>query len=146
MSSSRELLNEFLDCLRDLDNSIDRCVDLFADDGVFEFPYFSVLGMPTHFQGKAELRQVLGMINARFSAFTVSDIDIHEVKTGDALFVRYHTEAFVDSSKRVYAQDYVSQLIVENGKIKLLREYLNVIKTARALLPNGLADVPPAED
>jgi hypothetical protein len=30
----------------------------------------------------------------------------------------------------------------ENGKIKLLREYLNVIFTARVLLPNGLADVP----
>lgn len=144
MSSSRMLLNAFFDCLRDLDHSIDRCLDLFADDGVFEFPYFSALGMPTRFQGKAELRQALGMINARFSAFTVSDVDIHEVKTGDALFVRYHTDTFIDGSERVYAQDYVSQLIAENGKIKILREYLNVIKTARALFPNGLADVPPA--
>ena len=143
MSSSRELLNAFFDCLRDLDNSIEACLDLFADDGVFEFPYFSALGMPTRFQGKTELRQVLGMINARFSAFTVSDVEIHEVKTGDALFVRYHTDTFIDGTERVYSQDYVSQLIAENGKIKVLREYLNVIKTARALLPNGLADVPP---
>jgi ketosteroid isomerase-like protein len=44
----------------------------------------------------------------------------------------------------VYAQDYVSHLVVENGKIKLLREYLNIISSARALLPNGLADVPAA--
>jgi ketosteroid isomerase-like protein len=143
MSSSRELLTAFFDCLRDLDNSIEACLDLFADDGVFEFPYFSALGMPTRFQGKTELRQVLGMINARFSAFTVSDVEIHEVKTGDALFVRYHTDTFIDGTERVYAQDYVSQLIAENGKIKVLREYLNIIKTARALLPNGLADVPP---
>jgi hypothetical protein len=42
----------------------------------------------------------------------------------------------------VYAQDYVSHLVVENSKIKLLREYLNVISSARALLPKGLADVP----
>jgi ketosteroid isomerase-like protein len=144
--SSRELLNSFFDCLRDLDHSIDRCLDLFADDGMFEFPYFSVLGMPTQFKGKTELRQVLGMINARFSAFTVSDIDIHEVKAGDALFVRYHTDTLIDGTERVYAQDYVTQLIAENGKIKVLREYFNVIKTARALLPNGLADVPPAAD
>jgi hypothetical protein len=108
MPSSRELLNSFFDCLRHLDHSIDRCLDLFADDGAFEFPYFSVLGMPTRFQGKAELRQVLGMINARLSNFTVSGVDIHEVKTGDALFVRYHTDAFIDGSERVYAQDYVS--------------------------------------
>ena len=144
--SSRELINAFFDCLRDFENSIDRCLALFADDGVFEFPYFSVLGMPTRFQGKAELRQVLSMIGARFSAFTVSDIEIHEVKTEDALFVRYHTDTFIDGTERVYAQDYVSQLIAENGKIKVLREYLNIIKTARALLPNGLADVPPATE
>jgi ketosteroid isomerase-like protein len=42
----------------------------------------------------------------------------------------------------VYAQDYASHLVVGNGKIKLLREYLNIISSARALLPNGLADVP----
>ena len=99
--SSRELINAFFDCLRDFENSIDRCLALFADDGVFEFPYFSVLGMPTRFQGKAELRQVLSMIGARFSAFTVSDIEIHEVKTEDALFVRYHTDTFIDGTERV---------------------------------------------
>jgi ketosteroid isomerase-like protein len=144
--SSRELINAFFDCLRNFENSIERCLDLFADDGVFEFPYFAVLGMPTRFEGKTELRQVLGMIGVRFSAFTVSDIEIHEVKDADALFVRYHTDTFVDGTERVYAQDYVTQLIAENGKIKVLREYFNVIKTARALLPNGLADVPPAAD
>jgi ketosteroid isomerase-like protein len=144
--SSRELLTTFFDCLRDFENSIERCLDLFADDGVFEFPYFAVLGMPTRFEGKTELRQVLGIIGARFSTFTVSDIEIHEVNVGDALFVRYHTDAFIDGTERVYAQDYVTQLIAENGKIKVLREYFNVIKTARALLPNGLADVPPAAD
>ncbi len=142
MTTGRELLNAFFDCLRDLDNSIDRCVDLFADDGAFEFPYFSVLGMPTRFQGKAEVRQVLGIINSHFSAFTLSEIEIHELKEGDALFVRYHSDGFIDRSDRVYAQDYVSQLIAEDGKIKVLREYLNVIKTARMIFPNGLADVP----
>ena len=144
--SSRELINAFFDCLSDFEHSAERCLDLFADDGVFEFPYFAVLGMPTRFEGKTALRQVLGMIGARFSAFTVSDIEIHEVKDGDALFVRYHTDAFIEGTERVYGQDYVTQLIAENGKIKLLREYFNVIKTARALLPNGLADVPPAAD
>src|SRR6202012_1857400 len=99
MPSSRELLNAFFDCLRDFENSIERCLGLFADDGVFEFPYFSVLGMPTRFQGKAELRQVLGMINARFKGFTVSDGEIHEVKDGDPLFVRYPTDAVIDGSQ-----------------------------------------------
>lgn len=146
MSSSTELINEFFDCLRNLGTSVDRCVDLFADDGVFEFPYFSTLGMPTRFEGKAAVREVLNLIRSRFSSFTVSNISIYELKDGNGLFTEYHTDGFVNDTERVYAQDYVTQLIEEGGKIKLLREYLNVISTARMLFPNGLSDVPAAKN
>ena len=146
MSTSRELITEFFDCLEHLDSSIDRCVNLFCDDGVFEFPYFPVLGMPSRFEGKIALLEVIELIRSHFSSFTLSNIEIHELKDADALFVRYHSDGFIDGTDRVYAQDYVSQLIAENGKIKVLREYLNVISTARMLFPNGLADVPPAQN
>jgi ketosteroid isomerase-like protein len=145
MSTARELITEFFDCLRNLDGSIDRCVDLFADDGVFEFPYFPTLGMPWRFEGKAAVREVLELIRSHFSSFALSNIEVHEVKGGDGLFVRYHSDTVLNGTDRAYAQDYVSQLVAENGKIKLLREYLNVISTARILLPNGLADVPPPQ-
>lgn len=144
MSSANELINEFFDCLRNLDTSVDRCVDLFADDGVFEFPYFSTLGMNTRFEGKAAIREVLGLIRSKFSSFTVSNITIHELKGGKGLFTEYHTDGFIDGTDRVYAQDYATHLLEDGGKIRLLREYLNVISTARMLLPNGLADVPAA--
>jgi hypothetical protein len=71
------------------------------------------------------------------SSFALSNIEIHEVKDGDGPFVRYHSDGFIDGTERVYAQDYVSQLVAENGKIKILRKYLNVISTARMLFPNG---------
>lgn len=142
MSSANELIHEFFDCLKHLDTSVDRCVDLFAEDGVFEFPYFSTLGMPTRFEGKEAVRQVLNLIRSRFSSFTVSNVSIHELNGGNGLFTEYHTDGFIDGTERVYAQDYVTHLLEEGGKIKLLREYLNVISTARMLLPNGLADVP----
>jgi ketosteroid isomerase-like protein len=141
MSTSRELITEFFDCLRNLSTSVDRCVQLFADDGVFEFPYLSTLGMETRFKGKAAIRGVLELIRSHFSSFTLSNISIHELKDGTGL-VEYHSDAFIGSTERVYPQDYVSRLVAENGKIKLLREYMNVISSARALLSNGLADVP----
>jgi ketosteroid isomerase-like protein len=64
------------------------------------------------------------------------------LKDGDGFFVQYHSDTVLKGTHRSYAQDYVSQLVAEKGKIKLLREYLNVISTARILLPNGLADIP----
>jgi ketosteroid isomerase-like protein len=143
MPTSRELIEQFFDCLRNLDSSVDRCVALFADDGVFEFPYFTTLGMPSRFVGKVAVREVLEIIRAHFVAFTLSNIEIHAVKDSDSIFVRYHSDTMLNGTERAYAQDYVSQLVAENGKIKLLREYMNVISTARVLLPNGLADLPP---
>ncbi len=145
MSSPNELINEFFDCLRNLDTSVDRCVELFADDGVFEFPYFSTLGMNTRFEGKAAIREVLNLIRSRFSSLTVSNVSIHELKGGNGLFAEYHTDGLINDTDRVYAQDYVTHLLAEGGKIKLLREYLNIISTARMLFPNGLSDVPEPE-
>lgn len=141
MSTSHEVLEEFFECLRHLDSSIDRCVDLFADDGVFEFPYTPTLGIPSRFEGKEGVRGVVKLIASHFPAFTVSNVTIHEVTDG-SLVVEYHAEAPLGDTGKVYAQDYISRLVAENGRIKLLREYLNTVSMARALLPNGLADVP----
>ena len=120
----------------------DRCVDLFAEDGVFEFPAMPTIGMPARCAGKDQVRAVLGLIAAHFPRFTVSRVDMHELADGSGLFVEYHVETTVSGTGQPYAQDYASLLLVEGGKIKLLREYLNIIATARALLPNGLGDVP----
>src|SRR5262245_19840202 len=98
--------------------------------------------MEGRFEVKGDIRGVLELVRSHFSAFTLSDIEIHELKDESGLFVEYHSEGAVDGTDKVYVQDYVSRLVVENGKIKLLREYLNVISSARILLPNGLADVP----
>ena len=144
MKTNPELLNEFFDCLRNLDKSVDRCVELFAEDGVFELPYFPTIGMPPRFEGKVGIRKAFELIRSRFASFTLSKIRIHELKDQAGLFVEYHSDGFIDGTARVYAQDYASRLVFENGKIKLLREYLNIISTARMLLPNGLADVPKA--
>jgi ketosteroid isomerase-like protein len=145
MSTARQLLTEFLACLEDLEASIDRCVDLFADDGVFEFPYMPTLGMPRRFEGKEQVRSVLELIASDFPRFKVSKVDIHELADGSGLFVEYHVETTTGAGQ-LYTQDYASRLVVDGDKIKLLREYLNVISTARALLPNGLADVPPSAE
>jgi hypothetical protein len=54
----------------------------------------------------------------------------------------YWRPTAINGTDNVYVQDYASRVLIENGKIKLLREYLNLISSARTLLPNGLADVP----
>ena len=142
MLTATQLLDEFFDCLRNLDTSVERCVGLFADDGAFELPYFPTLGLPPRFRGAGELRSAFELINSHFASFSISNIRIHETKDSSTLWIEYHSDGRIDGTDRIYAQDYASLLIVESGKIKILREYLNVISTARMILPNGLAGVP----
>lgn len=144
MLTPRELLSEFHDCLQNLDTSVERCANLFAEDGVFDLPYFPSIGMPPSFDGRSAVRGAFELIRSHFASFAISKVHIHDLKDGSGLFAEYHSEGFIDGTERIYAQDYASLLVVENGKIKLLREYLNIISTARMLLPNGLADVPAA--
>ena len=119
MSTARELLAEFFECLRSLNTSVNRCVALFAEDGVFEFPYMPTIGIPARFQGHEAIRGVLELIRSHFPSITLSNIAIHDLKDGSGLFVEYHSEGFIGGTEKVYAQDYVSHLDVENGKIKL---------------------------
>ena len=123
MSTSRNLLPEFFECLEHLEVSIERAVDLFAVDGVLELPFSAVLGIPTRFQGKAEVRSAFAMLTEHFPGFALSSIDVQEVKGADEVFARYSSFGFIDGTDEIYTQDYVAQPMAEGGKIKLLRQY-----------------------
>ena len=54
----------------------------------------------------------------------------------------YEVDALIKNTGRRYRQLYGGRLIAENGKIKLLREFCDTVKVARAMFPNGLKDLP----
>jgi uncharacterized protein len=142
MTTARELFQQFTEHLQNPYVATERCLDLFADDAVFEFPYAPTLGLPARHEGKAQIRALLEMIRTAIPPYLVSNVVHHEMKSDAELFVEYHSDARVGATGKEYAQDYASYLVAEGGKIKLLREYFNAISSARAILPNGLESVP----
>ena len=113
MTEARELLSQFFDGLREVDTSVERCVDLFADDGVFEFPYLATIGVNPRFEGRAAVRDVLNLIRSHYPSFALSNIAIHDLKDEHGLFVEYHSESPINGTDRVYRQDYVTCLLEE---------------------------------
>lgn len=142
MSTAREVFQQFTEAILNLDAASGRCLDLFADDAVFEFPYAPTLGLPAKHEGREQIRALLELIRVSIPPVAISNVVIHDMKHDSELFVEYHSDAKVGESGEPYAQDYASFVVVENGKIKVLREYFNAIASARAILPGGLADVP----
>jgi hypothetical protein len=56
------------------------------------------IGINARFQGHEAIRGVLDLIRSHFPSFTLSNIDIHDLKNGPGLFVEYHSEGFVDGA------------------------------------------------
>jgi ketosteroid isomerase-like protein len=120
----------------------DKASALFAEDGAIELPYLASLGIPFRTEGRAAIQEFLNSLLANVPDFAFKNIRCHIV-TPDQVFAEYDVEARVKSTGRIYKQSYAGRLVAENGKIKLLRESLDTIPAAQAMLPNGLTDLPP---
>ncbi|MFF3890302.1 nuclear transport factor 2 family protein [Streptomyces sp. NPDC001914] len=113
---------------------------LFADDGVIELPYLESLGIPPRIEGPDAIREFITGLLERVPDFGFDEVNIF-IETDDQIFGEWSVETTTVDG-RPFSQTYAGRLVAENGKIKLLRESLDLVRAARAMLPNGVADIP----
>ncbi|QXU42853.1 nuclear transport factor 2 family protein [Pedobacter sp. D749] len=126
MKTAKELL---LDYLENVGNP-DVQIELFADDAVFELPYLASLGIPARWEGREVLYNFLANLPKTFPGFKFKNIQIH-IDTPDQAFGEYEATATIASNSKDYAQHYMGRIVAENGKIKLIREALNMVPVIR---------------
>jgi uncharacterized protein len=136
MSTARELLHTYLKTFRDADATL----SLFAPDAVIELPYAASIGMPTRVQGIDQIHalhaKVVGIApTLEFSLPTIF------IDTPEQVFAEY-TANTRTADGRPFEQLYAAVLTVKDDRIVALREYVDLVKAARAVLPNGTADIP----
>ena len=121
----------------------DRVAALFADDGVVELPFLHALGMPTRHQGRTQIRDFYNLVGGLYSdfAFRPENTKIL-IATPDQVFAEYMTHARAAGTGRSIHHLFAGRLVAEGGQIKLLRESLNVVAAAQALMPKGAAGLP----
>ncbi|TDN36821.1 nuclear transport factor 2 family protein [Hymenobacter sp. UV11] len=139
--TAKELLLSYLGGIHDSD----KAIELFADDATIEMPYLASLGLPWQWQGKETIRKFLANLPKTFPGFGFSNIKIH-IDTPDQVFGEYDAHCQVASTNRAYNQTYMGRLVAENGKIKLLREALDMAQVAKSMFPNGIADLGEKKD
>ncbi|MGN6180854.1 MAG: nuclear transport factor 2 family protein [Mucilaginibacter sp.] len=126
MKTAKELL---LDYLQNIGNP-DFQIELFADDAVLELPYLSSLGLPSRWEGRPELYSLLSNLPKTFTGFKFKNIQVF-IDTPEQVFGEYEATGVVASNGRNYSQHYMGRLMAENGKIKLIREALNMVPVIR---------------
>ena len=114
---------------------------LFADNGTLELPSLASIGLPPVLTGPAEITKFLGFLHGTlYPGFTFENVKIH-LQTPDQVFAEYHINHKSGITGKDVQQQFFGHLEAEGGKIRRLREGIDVVVAAEAIYPNGLAEV-----
>ena len=140
MSDAQHLLQDLLSVIP----SGHKASAFFADDGVLELPFLHSVGMPTRYQGRTQIRDFYEGIRSIFPDFEFKPHDTRIlITTPNQVFAEYMAHTTAAGTGRLVHHLFAGRLVAEGGKIKLLRESLNVAAAAQSLNPKGAADLPP---
>lgn len=113
--------------------------EMFTEDGAFEMPYLESLGFPWRYAGREKIAEFF-----RFVRDLYPEMEFHGVKlvceTPTVAVGEYEFTTRSSKTGRIIHQLFVGRFEVEEGKIKLLRESINLVELGLAIFPNGLAD------
>jgi ketosteroid isomerase-like protein len=136
MTTAKELFLAYLENIRDPK----AAAALFAEDGAVELPYLTSIGIPYRTEGRAAIQTFIENLLVTVPDYQFHNIRVH-IETPDQVFGEYDVDATVQETGRPFRQHYAGRLVAKNGKISLLRESLDLVLAAKALFPNGLADI-----
>jgi uncharacterized protein len=140
MKEAKDLLLEFLDAYP----VPAKAAALFAHDGVFEIPYLQTMNIQSRLEGPGQIEKFLTTLIGMVPDWKFTNIKIL-MEDNDQVFAEYEVHAVATHTNRPFDQLFFGRLVKdEHDKIKLLREAQNLINTARALLKNGMDDIPGA--
>jgi uncharacterized protein len=142
MKDAKTLLIEFLAAVTGGQNA----AALFAEDGAVELPFLHSLGIPWRHQGRQAIGELQESLAGLYLDFAFPPEDTHVlIDTPAQVFAEYMAHPTARATGRTVHHQFAGRLVAENGQIKLLRESLNPVAVAQALLPGGVKDLPDPE-
>jgi uncharacterized protein len=114
---------------------------LFLAEGTLELPYLASIGLPPVLKGPAEITKFLGFLHATlYPEFKFENVNVL-IDGGHQVFAEYQINHKSGISGKYVNQQFFGHLEAESGKIRRLREAIDVVVAAEAIYPNGLKDV-----
>ena len=116
---------------------------LFAEDGALELPFLHSLGIPWRHRGRQAIRELQDQLAGLYVDIGVLPEDtLVLIDTPEQVFAEYMAHPTARATGRTVHHLFTGRLVAENGQVKLLRESLNPVAVAQALLPGGVKDLP----
>jgi uncharacterized protein len=142
MKDAKALLLEFLAAVTGGQDA----AALFAEDGAVELPFLHSVGIPWRHRGRQAISELQDSLGRLYLDFAFKPEDTHVlIETPEQVFAEYMAHTTARSTGRSIHHLFAGRLVAENGRIKLLRESLNPVAVAQALLSGGAKDLPDPE-
>lgn len=124
------------------DYDMDAQADLYAPDGVVDFP-FAPPGMPRRIEGQEAIRRVLtaaGEQARRAGRRIVAyrDLVVHETSDPEVIVAEFMLHGEVITTGDTYQMSFIQVLRVRNGQIVAMRDYFDPQAMAKVL--SGVSD------
>ena len=107
-------------------------IELWADDGVCEFPFAS-LGRPRLLQGKEQILAYMTAYPSRIFIEGVDKLRVHPALNPNVVVVEMTIKGRAVETDKPYNQQYVIVAEARDGKLAHYREYWNPLVSAEAL-------------
>jgi uncharacterized protein len=135
MKNARELMLGYIE------GTAEQSASLFAERGTLELPYLASIGLPPILNGREEIQKFLTFLHgALYPGFAFEGVKI-DIDTPAQVLAEYQINHRSGISGKDVRQQFFGHLEAEDGKIKRLREAIDVVVAAEAIYPNGLRDV-----
>ncbi|MBK1787376.1 nuclear transport factor 2 family protein [Prauserella cavernicola] len=121
-TSSAELFRHGLRLL--LDKNIPAWVDLWADDGVMEFP-FAPEGWPRRLEGKNAVADYMRSYPDHIDLHDFPELRIHQTAEPETIVVEMRGVGLVVRDGSPFDMTYIAVVTVEDGRITAYRDYWN---------------------
>jgi hypothetical protein len=135
MQTARELMLAYLA------GTAEETGALFLLEGTLELPYLASIGLPPVLKGPAEITKFLGFLHGTlYPEFKFQNVKVL-IDGGNQVFAEYQINHKSGISGKFVNQQFFGHLEAGSGKIRRLREAIDVVVAAEAIYPNGLKDV-----
>jgi len=106
-------------------------VQMFAEDGVMEFPY--ALPSPRRVEGREALAAHLGYLARLVELLSVSDVVKHETADPEVFIVEFASSGRAVATGEPFEQRYISVIRVRDGHIVHYKDYWNPLAILRTM-------------
>jgi ketosteroid isomerase-like protein len=137
MKSPKELLLEYLDVF----TNPQKAAALFAEDARLELPFMESVGLAPVYTGRAEIQKMIETILSLVPDWKFENTQVF-IESEDQVAAEYEVRGNTSHTQRPFYNLFFGRLVAENGKIKLLREGHDSMRTAKALFKNAVGDIP----